>query len=391
MLGERLSKDNLERSVDILKYIESYSELSKRISEIEEKSSYMEEKELLLKIENLEKRVSLLEKQLETISQINQSEKVKEYIASAEKASKIAKLLDVATDKKINDSPIGNATISDVLSNSPIMGKIEKAKEFVADVDSDVEKQIRENNDEANKYDWDTLFDYEEVDGQITIKSYIGFDDMDVVVIPDRINDLLVTKIGENAFENCKTVKKVILPVGLDVIGNGAFKGSGINSIVLPENLSVIEENAFSYSELESIHITSRVNKISSFSFCGCRKLKKLSFSNGITSIEYNAFASCTSLTKVDLPHSVQILGKEVFENIGGLNYSTSHKKVYIRIPDACEDIYGLDSYDNIFGRFVDNMERITIYCNAGSTAMKYARKHSIPIKRYEEFDLLEE
>ena len=41
----------------------------------------MEERELLLKIENLEKRVSLLEKQLETISQINQSEK----------ASKIAK------------------------------------------------------------------------------------------------------------------------------------------------------------------------------------------------------------------------------------------------------------------------------------------------------------
>ena len=40
MLGERLFKDNLERLVDILKYIESYSELSKRISEIEEKSSY---------------------------------------------------------------------------------------------------------------------------------------------------------------------------------------------------------------------------------------------------------------------------------------------------------------------------------------------------------------
>lgn len=44
----------------------------------------MEQNELFKKIENLEKRVSLLEKQLETISQINQSEKVKEYIASAE-------------------------------------------------------------------------------------------------------------------------------------------------------------------------------------------------------------------------------------------------------------------------------------------------------------------
>lgn len=32
-----------------------------------------------------------------------------------------------------------------------------------------------------------------------------------------------------------------------------------------------------------------------------------------------------------------------------------------------------------------------TIYCNAGSTAMKYARKFGIQVKRYEEFDLLEE
>ena len=350
----------------------------------------MEERELLLKIENLEKRVSLLEKQLETISQINQSEKVKEYIASAEKASKIAKLLDAATDRKPNDSQIENIAISDVLTSSPIMKKNDAAKEFVADIDSDVKMQIRENNDEANKYDWDTLFDYEEVDGQITIKSYIGFDDLDVVVIPDKINDLVVTKIGPKAFENCKTVKKVVLPVGLDIIGNGAFEGSGINSIVLPENLSVIEENAFSFSELESIHITSEVKKIPSLSFGHCEKLKKLSFSNGITSIDYDAFAFCKSLTKVDIPNSVQILGKEAFNGIGELGNITSHIKVYIRIPDTCEDIYGLDSYDNIFGDFI-NKERITIYCNAGSTAMKYARKHGILVKRYEEFDLLEE
>ena len=73
----------------------------------------MDEGELIVKIDNLEKRVEVLEKQISTIAQINQSERVKEYIASAEKASKIAKLLDAATDKKINDSPIGNATISD--------------------------------------------------------------------------------------------------------------------------------------------------------------------------------------------------------------------------------------------------------------------------------------
>lgn len=339
----------------------------------------MEEKELLLKIENLEKRVSLLEKQLETISQINQSEKAKEYIASAEKASKIAKLLDAATDKKINDSPIENATIFDVLSNSSIMKKIDTAKEFVADIDSDVEKQIRENNDEANKYDWDTLFDYEEVDGQITIKSYIGFDDMDVVVIPDRINGLLVTKIGEKAFKNCKNVKEAILPVGLDVIGEGAFQGSGIKAIILPENLSVIERSAFQYSELESIHITARVKKIPSYAFNSCEKLKKLSFSNGITSIENHAFAFCKSLTKIDLPNSVQIIEIGAF-----YRKFENNRKVHVRIPDSCEGISGMFPGDT-FGYSV------IIYCNAGSQAMKYARQFGIPVKRYEEFDLLEE
>lgn len=337
----------------------------------------MEEKELLLKVENLEKRVSLLEKQLETISQINQSEKVKEYIASAEKASKIAKLLDSAADKKTYDSQIENIAISDVLSSSPIMKKIDAAKEFVTDIDLDVEMQIRENNDEANKYDWDTLFDYEELDGKITIKSYIGFDDLDVVVIPDRINNLLVTKIGEKAFENCKTVKKVVLPVGLDVIGNGAFQGSGINSIVLPENLSVIEENAFSHSELESIHITSSVKNISTFSFSYCTKLSKLSLSIGIISIGSFAFSGCRNLLKIDIPKSVKNIDYDAFDGIG---------KCHIRIPDECE--YIGDSYSNIFG---PNSKGVTIYCNAGSTAMKYARRFSIPVKRYEEFDLLEE
>lgn len=258
----------------------------------------MEEKELLLKIENLEKRVSLLEKQLETISQINQSEKVKEYIASAEKASKIAKLLDVTADKNPNDSQIENIAISDVLSSSPIMEKIDTAKELVADIDSNVEMQIRENNDEANKYDWDTLFDYEEEDGQITIKSYIGFDDLDVVVIPDRINDLMVTKIGEGAFEHCEGVKEVILPKGLKIIGKEAFKFSGISSIILPESLSVIEYGAFSGTKLDSIHIPSSIKSIAPLTFCACTKLKWVSLANGITSIDNYAFSGCENLKK---------------------------------------------------------------------------------------------
>lgn len=349
-----------------------------------------EEKKLILKIENLEKRVSLLEKQLETISQINQSEKVKEYIASAEKASKIAKLLDTTVDNKTNDSQREDGTISDALSSSPIMETIDKAKEFLADIDSDVKKQIRENNDEANKYDWNTLFDYEEVDGQITIKSYIGFDDLDVVVIPDRINGLLVTKIGEKAFENCKNVKEVVLPKHLNAIGKKAFHGCGICEISLPMDLTRIDEWAFAYSKLESICITSGINKIAPFTFYGCQSLSKIDFSKGITSVGYAAFESCEKLSKIDLPDSVKIIEEKAFYNIGKMENQWESNNISLRIPNSVENMYGLneDEYGNIFGTF---KYRFTIYCNAGSTAMKYARKYSIPVKRYEEFDLLEE
>lgn len=334
----------------------------------------MEEKELLLKIENLEKRVSLLEKQLETISQINQSEKVKEYIASAEKASKIAKLLDVATDKKINDFPIGNATISGILSSSPIMKKIDTAKGFVADIDSDVEKQIRENNDEANKYDWDTLFDYEEVDGQITIKSYIGFDDLDIVVIPDAINGYPVTSIGKSAFEKCKGIKEVVLPKSVELIGRGAFASSGLTKINLL-NVRKIEYGAFSITRLNEITIPKYITCIAARTFYGCIYLEKIFFSEGLLEIGNDAFnfcGKCGKGLKVDIPNGLKKILPGAFFGVHNLK---------IRIPDSVELIGGERVFNN----------DTRIYCNSGSYALKFARANGIEICKYEEFDLLEE
>lgn len=329
----------------------------------------MDEGELIVKLDNLEKRVEALEKQISTIAQINQSERVKEYIASAEKASKIAKLLDATTDKKINDSPIGDATISDVLLNSSIMEKIDTAKEFVADIDSDVEKQIRENNYEANKYDWNTLFDYEEVNGQITIKSYIGFDDLDVVVIPDRINDLLVTKIDEKAFENCRSIKEVVLPQFLITIEDEAFWSSSIKTISLPKSLIHIGKNAFAFSKLEKINIPSKVEKISDSAFYCCSTLKVISLSEGITSIDEKAFYSCKKLLKIDIPSSVKHIGSFAFYECGKHNVE---RGVHIRIPDS---VILFDEYASSGIKMV--------FCNSGSQAMKFDRKFSVPIKRY--------
>ena len=336
----------------------------------------MDEGELIVKITNLEKRVEALEKQISTIAQINQSEKIKEYIAGAEKATKIAKLLDAATEKKINDSLIESATISDVLSNSFIMETIDTAKEFVADIDSDVKKQIRENNDEANKYDWNTLFDYEEVNGQITIKSYIGFDDLDIVVIPDAINGYPVTSIGKSAFEKCKGIKEVILPKSVDFIGRRAFASSGLTKINLL-NVRKIEYEAFAITRLNEITIPKYITCIAAGTFDGCISLEKIFFSEGLLEIGNKAFNLCGKCgekrkLKVDIPNGLKKILPEAFFGVHNLK---------IRIPDSVELIGGERVFSN----------DARIYCNSGSYALKYARANGLEIHKYEEFDLLEE
>lgn len=344
----------------------------------------MNEKELIAKIDNLEKRVETLEKEISTIAKINQSERVKEYIASTERARKIASLLDVSSQ---NDNMVdlnhGNTEISEILLNKSEIRAADEAKEYVDNIENRITEEIEKNNKVGNAYDWDTLFDYEEVDGQITIKSYIGFDDLDVVVIPDRINDLMVTKIGEKAFEHCNSIKEVVLPEFLIAVGDRAFCGSSITTITLPKSLIHIGENAFAFSKLEKINIPSKVERIPDSAFYYCSNLKEISFSEGIKSIDKKAFSECISLLKIDIPNSVKTIGKQAFD-VGVIN------NMQLRIPDNCKEIFWGWGVDNIFGSAALR-GKITIYCNGGSAAMQFARKCAIPVKHYEEFDLLEE
>lgn len=336
----------------------------------------MEERELLAKIDNLEKRVEALEKEISTIVQINQSERVKKYIASAEKARKIASLLDISSKNyDVDDLKSDKPDLSEILLDKPEMHVLDEAKEYVDNIENNLVEEIENNNKVSNAYDWDSLFEYEEADGNITITNYIGFDDMDTVVIPDSINGFPVTSIGEKAFENCKSIKEVVLSQYLKTIGNRAFYGSGITAVSLPESLIHIGKNAFTLTKLKRIFIPSNVDKIAEATFSQCADLKEVFFSTGIISIEKDAFRS-SGIFKIDIPNSVKTIGEGAFD----IRVAVC-SNVCIRMPDSIEWIDdGMCSYF-----------KPIIYCNAGSVAMKYARKNSIPVKRYEEFDLLEE
>lgn len=69
--------------------------------------------------------------------------------------------------------------------------------------------------------------------------------------IPEKIEGLPVTEIGDNAFDlyNARDVKTVILPSTIKVIGNNAFWGiDSLRSINFPEGLERIGDNALCWS-----------------------------------------------------------------------------------------------------------------------------------------------
>jgi len=362
----------------------------------------MEEKDLLSRIEKLEKRVALLETELTVIAQINQSEKVKEYITSVEKSKKIARLLDIGSKKsgelefkveRAIDESIAN-TLRDISS----VNGLETAKKYVSSAEVNINNEIDEQKELIKKYDWDALFEYSINGKNIKIDRYIGFDDMETIIIPEEINGHIVTEIGNSVFKNCKSIKEIILPDTIECIGFEAFANSGLEKINLQEGIKSIGARAFSGTQIVEISIPASLEGIAHSTFSSCN-LERIYFQEGIVFIDEHAFSFCRQLKKIDIPNSVKKIGLEAFSNIISttIRYGVGEVAINnldIRIPDSVDDIFGMNktnsrSHDNIFG-FMKN-KGICIYCNPGSTAMKFAREYSIPVKRYEDFVLLEE
>lgn len=110
-----------------------------------------------------------------------------------------------------------------------------------------------------------------------------------------------ITEIGRGAFQNNKTIKKVILPDEVITIGAYAFAGC---------------------SSLESINMPKKVEVIGDKAFYGCGSLSgSLLLPDHLVSIGASAFYNCTSLTgNLNIPDSITSIGKSAFFNCKGYN-----------------------------------------------------------------------
>ena len=99
-------------------------------------------------------------------------------------------------------------------------------------------------------------------------------EDIKTVNIPDS-----VLWIGENAFDGCPLLERVILGDGIDIIKEYAFNNCNLKTVNIPNSTTEIWENAFSGNEfLQSVMIGANVKEIGENAFSGCTSLIQIGF-----------------------------------------------------------------------------------------------------------------
>ena len=182
--------------------------------------------------------------------------------------------------------------------------------------------------------------------------------------------DKPITKVGDEAFCDCSTLKSITLPDGVTELGGWAFFGCiYLEEATLSNRLKTIGDAAFSScSTLSSITLPQSLGHVGDSAFYGCsgmsgyygkfassdnrclvigntlrhfapKGLTKYEIADGIGAIAHDAFYESLRLQSVTIPQSVTSIGEYAFY------YCESLKSVYCKRSTPPE--LGTSAFDN--------------------------------------------
>ena len=174
-------------------------------------------------------------------------------------------------------------------------------------------------------------------DGDVTTIGYgafVGCDSLTSVTIPDS-----VTTIGDYAFASCDSLTefkgKFASEDGRSLIVDNTIiayaKASG-TTYTIPDSVTTIGFQAFGgCTSLTSVTIPDSVTTIGDYAFFNSDSLTSVTIGDSVTSIGSYAFSECDSLTSVTIPDSVTTIDCWAFYNCDSLTSVT--------IPDSVTTI----------------------------------------------------
>ena len=171
-------------------------------------------------------------------------------------------------------------------------------------------------------------------------------------VIPAEIDGAAVTKIGQQAFYQKTSLTNVVMADSITEIGISAFnRCSALKHVKLSSNLRIIDSFAFWIcSELEAIDLPPNLKEIRGGAFTGCT-FSAINIPDSLTYLGHWEL-SCTDMTEVTLPESLQTVSTEAFRNFESL------KNIYVKS--------GNSSYKSVDGvLYSANGREVAVYPQA--------------------------
>ena len=157
-----------------------------------------------------------------------------------------------------------------------------------------------------------------------------------------------VEGIGDFAFSECKSLKKIKFPKKLVVIGDYAFADSGLSGkVILPKKCYYIAEGAFSgCKNITNVCFKGKNIEVYESAFLGCEKIKSVIGSKNIIRYGTTTFAYCTSLKNFTVSKKIKYLIAETFlrcDNMKTIKILTTKtktiigKRVFRGLPKKCK------------------------------------------------------
>ena len=123
------------------------------------------------------------------------------------------------------------------------------------------------------------------------------------------------TRVEDGTFKGCASLVTVNLSDEVEEIGDEAFAETGIYQFVIPASVTELGEQAFSdCNSLRKIEISGKITYIGYRTFWSCDSLMEIVIPDSVSSIATEAFQDCGSLVKVTLGSGVMDINLWAFD-----------------------------------------------------------------------------